>query len=76
MKKAAVDIVRDYTGSEDGIQMLGKYDSVVLSSLALLLAEKKVNFFNPILRSSVLFYGAAVSVLVILIKGVLTKKGI
>ncbi|CAI9096620.1 OLC1v1032811C1 [Oldenlandia corymbosa var. corymbosa] len=41
VKKAAVDIVRDYTGSEDGIQMLGKYDRVVLSSLILLLAEKK-----------------------------------
>ncbi|KAL3511133.1 hypothetical protein ACH5RR_030534 [Cinchona calisaya] len=41
VKKAAVDIVRDYTGSEDGLQMLGKYCGVVLPSLFRLLAEKK-----------------------------------
>lgn len=45
MKKAAVDIVRDYTGSEDGLQMLGMYNSVVIPSLCRLLAEKKVKCF-------------------------------
>lgn len=42
MKKIAVDIVRDYTGSEDGLESLGKYSNVVLPSLSRLLGEKKV----------------------------------
>ncbi|PIN24083.1 hypothetical protein CDL12_03204 [Handroanthus impetiginosus] len=41
IKKAAVNIVRDYTGSEDGLKSLGKYSSVAVPSLSLLLAEKK-----------------------------------
>ncbi|CAI9756206.1 unnamed protein product [Fraxinus pennsylvanica] len=41
IKKAAVDIVRDYTGSEDGLRSLGKYSNVVLPSLSGLLAEGK-----------------------------------
>lgn len=41
VKKAAVDIVRDYTGSEDGLQMLGKCCGVLLPSLSRLLAGKK-----------------------------------
>lgn len=42
MKKLAVDIVRDYTGSEDGLESLGKYANVVLPSVSRLLGEKKV----------------------------------
>lgn len=42
MKKIAVDIVRDYTGSEDGLESLGKYSNIVLPSLSRLLGEKKV----------------------------------
>nr|AAU93585.2 hypothetical protein SDM1_52t00011 [Solanum demissum] len=42
VKKIAVDIVRDYTGSEDGLESLGKYSNVVLPSLSRLLGEKKV----------------------------------
>lgn len=45
MKKAAVDILRDYTGSDDGLQSLGKYSSIVLPSLSRLLGENKVIFF-------------------------------
>ncbi|XP_075496299.1 uncharacterized protein LOC142533426 [Primulina tabacum] len=41
IRKAAVSIVRDYTGSEDGLKSLGKYSSVAFPSLALLLAENK-----------------------------------
>ncbi|KAL8550319.1 hypothetical protein ACS0TY_008950 [Phlomoides rotata] len=41
IKKAAVNIVRDYTGSEDGLQSLGKYSGVAIPSLSRLLAEKK-----------------------------------
>ncbi|KAH6805289.1 ARM repeat superfamily protein [Perilla frutescens var. frutescens] len=41
IKKAAVNIVRDYTGSEEGIQSLGKYFAVAVPSLFLILAEKK-----------------------------------
>ncbi|XP_073130700.1 uncharacterized protein [Henckelia pumila] len=41
IRKAAVSIVRDYTGSEDGLQSLGKYFSVSFPSLALLLSENK-----------------------------------
>ncbi|KAL8532507.1 hypothetical protein ACS0TY_008921 [Phlomoides rotata] len=41
IKKAAVNIVRDYTGSEDGLQSLGKYSGVAVPSLSRLLAEKK-----------------------------------
>ncbi|KAL0296907.1 UNVERIFIED_CONTAM: protein HGH1 [Sesamum radiatum] len=40
-KKAAVSIVRDYTGSEDGLRSLGKYSTVAVPSLSRLLAEKK-----------------------------------
>ncbi|OIT30330.1 PREDICTED: protein HGH1 homolog [Nicotiana attenuata] len=42
VKKLAVDIVRDYTGSEDGLESLGKYSTIVLPSLSRLLGEKKV----------------------------------
>ncbi|KAL7110198.1 hypothetical protein ACP275_05G010000 [Erythranthe tilingii] len=41
IKKAAVNILRDYTGSEDGLRSLGKYSSVAVPSLSHLLAEKK-----------------------------------
>ncbi|KAL0372455.1 UNVERIFIED_CONTAM: protein HGH1 [Sesamum calycinum] len=41
IKKAAVSIVRDYTGSEDGLRSLGKYSNVAVPSLSRLLAEKK-----------------------------------
>ncbi|GFP87362.1 protein hgh1 homolog [Phtheirospermum japonicum] len=41
IKKAAVNIVRDYTGSEDGLRSLGKYVTVAVSSLSRLLPEKK-----------------------------------
>lgn len=41
LRKAAVDIVRDYTGSDDGLKSLGKYSGVVVPSLSRLLAEKK-----------------------------------
>lgn len=41
VKKAAVGIVRDYTGSEEGLQSLGKYSSIVLPSLSRLLGESK-----------------------------------
>ncbi|PSS13526.1 hypothetical protein CEY00_Acc14137 [Actinidia chinensis var. chinensis] len=41
VKKAAVDIVRDLTGAEDGLQSLAKYSDVALPSLGCLLAEKK-----------------------------------
>ncbi|GFZ00150.1 ARM repeat superfamily protein [Actinidia rufa] len=41
VKKAAVDIVRDLTGAEDGLQSLAKYSDVALPSLGHLLAEKK-----------------------------------
>ncbi|XP_051144666.1 uncharacterized protein LOC127260786 isoform X2 [Andrographis paniculata] len=41
IKKAAVNILRDYTGSEDGLQALGKYSTVAVPSLSRLLAEKK-----------------------------------
>lgn len=41
VKKAAVDIVRGLTGSEDGLQSLSKYPKIALSSLAQLLSENK-----------------------------------
>ncbi|CAK9183753.1 unnamed protein product [Ilex paraguariensis] len=41
VKKAAVEIVRDLTGSEDGLQSLGSYSDVAIPSLARLLGEKK-----------------------------------
>ncbi|CAA0823864.1 ARM repeat superfamily protein [Striga hermonthica] len=41
IKKVAVNIVRDYTGSEDGLQSLGRYFGVAVPSLSRLLAEKK-----------------------------------
>lgn len=41
VKKAAVDIVRDLTGAEDGLQSLAKYSDIALPSLFRLLAEKK-----------------------------------
>ncbi|CAH9129016.1 unnamed protein product [Cuscuta epithymum] len=41
VKKAAVDIVRDYTGSEDGLHSLGEHSSILLPSLSRLLAESK-----------------------------------
>ncbi|KAG8383094.1 hypothetical protein BUALT_Bualt05G0148800 [Buddleja alternifolia] len=41
IKKAAVNIVRDYTGSEDGLRSIGKYSSVAFPSLSRLLAENK-----------------------------------
>ena len=42
VKKAAVDIVRGLTGSEDGLQSLSKYSKIALPSLARLLSENKV----------------------------------
>ncbi|XVF85937.1 hypothetical protein PTKIN_Ptkin17bG0157900 [Pterospermum kingtungense] len=41
VKKAAVDIVRGLTGSEDGLQSLSNYASAVLLSLSRLLSEEK-----------------------------------
>ncbi|CAN1357282.1 Protein HGH1 homolog [Linum perenne] len=41
VKKAAVDIVRDLTGSEDGLMSLSKHANMVLPSLSRLLSEKK-----------------------------------
>ncbi|XP_021997251.1 protein HGH1 homolog isoform X2 [Helianthus annuus] len=41
VKKAAVDIVRGLTGSEDGLQSLATYSKTVLPSLSRLLAENK-----------------------------------
>ncbi|KAI3696407.1 hypothetical protein L1987_79421 [Smallanthus sonchifolius] len=41
VKKAAVDIVRGLTGSEEGLQSLASYSETVLPSLSLLLGEKK-----------------------------------
>ncbi|KAL6505604.1 hypothetical protein OROHE_022983 [Orobanche hederae] len=38
---AAVGIVRDYTGSEDGLRSLGRYFSVAVPSLSRLLVEEK-----------------------------------
>ncbi|KDP41187.1 hypothetical protein JCGZ_15594 [Jatropha curcas] len=41
VQKAAVDIVRDLTGSEDGLLSLSKYANIVLPSLSRLLSRKK-----------------------------------
>nr|KAJ0194556.1 hypothetical protein LSAT_V11C800410790 [Lactuca sativa] len=41
VQKVAVDIVRDLTGSEDGLQSLASYSKTVLPSLCRLLGEKK-----------------------------------
>ncbi|KAF2291920.1 hypothetical protein GH714_036112 [Hevea brasiliensis] len=41
VQKAAVDIVRDLTGSEDGLLSLSKYANIVISSLSRLLSQKK-----------------------------------
>lgn len=41
MKKAAVDIVRGLTGSEDGLRSLSSYDKIALPSLSRLLSENK-----------------------------------
>lgn len=45
MKKAAVDIVRDLTGSEDGLHSLSNYANTVLPSLSRLLSDDKVFMF-------------------------------
>lgn len=42
VKKVAVDIVRDLTGSEDGLQSLASYSKTALPSLFRLFGEKKV----------------------------------
>ncbi|KAJ4711335.1 ARM repeat superfamily protein [Melia azedarach] len=41
VKKAAVDIVRGLTGSEDGLQTLSHYSKIALPSLSRLLSENK-----------------------------------
>ncbi|XP_047342612.1 uncharacterized protein LOC124946091 [Impatiens glandulifera] len=41
VKKAAVDIVRDLTGSEEGLLSLSAYSNTALASLASLMSEKK-----------------------------------
>lgn len=41
VKKAAVDIVRDLTGSEDGLHSLSNYANTVLPSLSRLLSDDK-----------------------------------
>ncbi|CAN0925991.1 Origin of replication complex subunit 6, partial [Linum grandiflorum] len=41
VKKAAVDIVRDLTGSDDGLMSLSRHAKIVLPSLSRLLSEKK-----------------------------------
>ncbi|XP_044494549.1 protein HGH1 homolog [Mangifera indica] len=41
LKKAAVDIVRGLTGSEDGLQSLSKYAKIALPALSRLLSENK-----------------------------------
>ncbi|KAK6133672.1 hypothetical protein DH2020_032582 [Rehmannia glutinosa] len=43
IKKAAVNIVRDYTGSEDGLRSLGKYINLAVPSLSRLLEKKEVS---------------------------------
>uniref|UniRef100_A0A6N2LT65 Uncharacterized protein n=1 Tax=Salix viminalis TaxID=40686 RepID=A0A6N2LT65_SALVM len=46
VKKAAVEIVRDLTGSEDGLLALSKHASTVLPSLSQLLKDKKVHYLT------------------------------
>ncbi|GAB4839991.1 hypothetical protein Ancab_020700 [Ancistrocladus abbreviatus] len=41
VKRAAVDIVRGLTGSDDGLQSLNRYSNVLLAKLAQLLGESK-----------------------------------
>ncbi|RZC58645.1 hypothetical protein C5167_005951 [Papaver somniferum] len=41
VKKAAVDIVRDLTGSQDGVQRIIQYSNIAAPSLARLLGENK-----------------------------------
>ncbi|KAL8161519.1 hypothetical protein V2J09_013008, partial [Rumex salicifolius] len=41
VKRAAVDIVRGLTGSDDGLQSLARYSNIVLEKLARLLGEDK-----------------------------------
>ncbi|XP_010257204.1 PREDICTED: protein HGH1 homolog isoform X1 [Nelumbo nucifera] len=41
IKKTAVDIVRDLTGSDDGMLSLSRYSEILLPSLSRLLGEKK-----------------------------------
>ncbi|XP_023551596.1 protein HGH1 homolog [Cucurbita pepo subsp. pepo] len=41
LRKGAIDIVQGLTGSEDGLQSLAKYPSILLPSLARLLREQK-----------------------------------
>ncbi|GAB4852666.1 hypothetical protein Ancab_016881 [Ancistrocladus abbreviatus] len=41
VKRAAVDIVRGLTGSDDGLQSLNRYSNVLLPKLAQLLGESK-----------------------------------
>ena len=55
VKKAAVDIVRGLTGSEDGMQALAKYSKVVLSKLSNLLGDPKVNLLPLNLKSILVF---------------------
>lgn len=41
LRKAAVNIVRDLTGSDDGLQSLARYSNIALPSLSHLLVESK-----------------------------------
>ncbi|KAL9246395.1 hypothetical protein vseg_019936 [Gypsophila vaccaria] len=41
VKRAAVDIVRGLTGSDDGIQSLAEYSKILLTNLSLLLGDPK-----------------------------------
>ncbi|KAG6737949.1 hypothetical protein POTOM_059481 [Populus tomentosa] len=46
VKKAAVEIARDLTGSKDGLLFLSKHASTVLPSLSQLLKDKEVHSFT------------------------------
>ncbi|EPS64082.1 hypothetical protein M569_10697 [Genlisea aurea] len=41
IKRTAVNIIRDYTGSDEGLRSLGRYSDVAIPALSALLAEKK-----------------------------------
>lgn len=55
MKRAAVDIVRSLTGSEDGMQPLAQYSKVVLQKLSDLLGDPKVKLTSSSTLKSFIF---------------------
>ncbi|KAE8724616.1 ARM repeat superfamily protein isoform 3 [Hibiscus syriacus] len=50
VKKAAVDIVRGLTGSEDGLHSLSNYANTVFSSFSQFWSDEKVKFQNQLLK--------------------------